>query len=90
MTEGVFYTADGKLMAAGERPRMAGKHLEAGEAPPLVDRPLPEGKRNCTNCRQKFQPTIKRRRLCAGCFARATRDAAGPFEPVGEADPNLL
>lgn len=73
-----YFTRDGKLMAAGERPRMMGDLL--GEpAASSVDRPLTDvGKRPCSNCRQKFQPTILRRRLCLGCFQRAS-----------DGDPNL-
>ena len=34
--------------------------------PPLKDKP----ERPCTRCGKSFQPTLKRRLLCAGCFRR--------------------
>ncbi len=84
----VFYTPDGKLMAAGERPRLA-PAVPLGEPPASsLDRPLHDvGPRPCSCCGRIFQPTIKRRRLCADCFQRACE--GDPFEPHGEGDPNL-
>ena len=40
---------------------------------PTGDRPLPDRpERPCSRCGKTFQPTLKRRMLCVGCFARAT------------------
>ena len=83
----VFYSPDGRQLAAGERPRMMGDLL--GEPPASsVDRPLHDvGPRRCSCCGQKFQPTIKRRRLCADCFTRACE--GNPYEPTSDGDPDL-
>ena len=32
------------------------------------DRPIERPERPCSRCRKMFQPTLKRRMLCAGCF----------------------
>ena len=37
------------------------------------DRPLPDRpERPCSRCGKMFQPSLKRRMLCASCFGRAT------------------
>ena len=37
--------------------------------------------RPCARCGRKFQPTIKRRMLCAECYSYASGTAVSPFEP---------
>ena len=34
----------------------------------LADHPLDRPERACANCGKRFQPTIKRRLLCNGCW----------------------
>ena len=41
-----------------------------------LDAPLDRPERPCAWCRDPFQPTIRRRMLCAPCFNRAS--GAGP------------
>ena len=37
------------------------------------DRPLPHApERPCSRCRKRFQPTLRRRMLCAPCFGKAS------------------
>ena len=38
--------------------------------PPLLDRPT----RPCARCARAFQPTARRRMMCAPCFRHATDD----------------
>ena len=42
---------------------------------PLGDRPLDVPKKPCSRCRRMFQPTRKRRMLCANCFSHGERVA---------------
>lgn len=66
-----------------------GRQLPAGARGPAVDEGIgsaarpnagaPRGKRRpCANCARSFQPTVKRRMLCAPCYGRGT---GSPFEP---------
>ena len=59
-----------KLRPAGELPsQLAAVH--AGRMPPAHNRDpalKDEPKRRCARCGQKFQPTAKRRMLCARCY----------------------
>ena len=75
------YRADnGKQLAAGESPfghRSAGVwkgSLPSPKSDPRLDRP----KRPCACCRRRFQPTVKRRMLCASCFGRANTSPLAP------------
>ncbi len=64
----------GRLDPAAER---AARRGGLPDLPP--DGRSPRGERRpCANCGRRFQPTIKRRMLCANCFARGT---GSPFEP---------
>ena len=86
-----LYSPSGRQLAAGERPRTQHGELIADPLPPAGDRKLTDvGPRPCSSCRRKFQPTIKRRRLCFDCFRRASRHGdAGVYEPHDDSAPGL-
>ena len=53
---------------------------EGNRAPHPPDAPLPGGEeRPCSRCGRPFRPTLRRRMLCAACFAGP--DAARVMEP---------
>ena len=66
----VHYTSAGKQLPVGELPRgQASAGAFDGPMPtPSKDVKLKRPKRPCSRCGNKFQPTIRRRMLCATCY----------------------
>ena len=57
--------------------------------PPLLHREP----RSCSNCQRLFQPTMRRRMLCAYCFRRPLRGLIEPgraTRPIANFNPNLI
>ena len=77
-----LYTVDGKQRPAGEPARgQASAGVFEGPMPrPSLDPKLKRPKRSCTRCGVRFQPTVKRRLLCATCFQWASHNDS-PMEP---------
>ena len=71
---------NGKQLAVGEAligNRSAGVFegpLPSPKTDPRLDRP----KRPCACCGRRFQPTVRRRLLCAGCFGSASDSPMAP------------
>ena len=64
------------IPAVGMTPLQLRAELRGPEAAPTRDRRLhDQPKRRCSNCGTIFQPSIRRRMLCSGCFTRGN-DAA--------------
>ena len=78
---GPFFTADGKQLAVGERPRAQAPSDDGEQAPrPRIDPKLDRPRRPCSCCGRKFRPTARRWMLCATCFRYVT---TSPLEPDG-------
>ena len=71
---------NGRQLAAGES--LFGHRSQGvfeGRLPsPKTDPRLDKPKRPCARCGRRFQPTVKRRMLCAGCFSTATESPMAP------------
>ena len=83
----VFYDFQGRQRAVGEPARgQASAGVYQGAMPtPSKDVKLKRPKRPCSRCGVKFQPTIKRRMLCATCYGWAGHNDS-PYEPDGESE----
>ena len=73
----VWRAADGRQLAAGCRPWGEDWDFVDVEGPtrhnpgdPEIDKP----ERPCSRCGKRFQPTVRRRVLCDGCFKAADSD----------------
>lgn len=73
---------NGKQLPIGEQLYGSGDSLlHKGQMPLQHDVPIDRPERACARCRNKFQPTKKRRLLCYACFTNDTRFATEGVEP---------
>lgn len=76
------FDAKGRQLAAGEvetgLKHVPGDSASVGAARDQADPTRPV--RPCAKCGRRFQPTVKRKMLCGGCFKHAGSDS--PFEPA--------
>ena len=82
MTSGPRFR-NGKQLAAGEGVAFV-PDGEPGGTIYRVDKPLDRPARPCSRCSKPFQPTLRRRMLCAHCAAYANDTGGNPFEPDSE------
>ncbi len=67
--------AEAKTLRPAGTPATTGVASTNAEMPaPFVDPNLDRPERPCARCRREFQPTVRRRMLCATCFADEDRN----------------